>query len=353
MLEIKLPREVFKSPLAMEIIFTSLFQSGGSNFLDTYLKGKVRPWFSFEIVSIEGTVRFFCWTQPKFRQLIESQFYSQYPGVEIYEVEDYTKDVFLDPKNLFLWGTSFKLKKPDVYPIKTYIDYGLDREQEEEFKVDPMTSVLEFLGSIKAGEQIWIQILIQAHRDQNIKDDAVFPKIPDWKKKGEEEVKKKIAEINEDAEESGRRAPTAGEKEVITALERSLTKFPFEVGIRGMYIARKESFDSIGITGLIGSFRQYSSVNLNEIKLGKVTDFEYPWQDFGRKRRTMLEHKMLNAYKLRSFFQPPYKYAFAKPFIMTTEELATIFHLPGQVVATPTLSKIPSRKSEPPANLPI
>jgi len=352
LLEIKLPRDVFKSPAAMEIIITSLFQGGAGNFLETYVQGKHRPWFSLEIVSIEGNVRFFIWTQPKFRQLIESQFYAQYPGVEIYEVEDYTKKVFHDPANVSLWGTTFKLKKADIYPIKTYIDYGLDKEQEEESKIDPMTSVLEFLGSIKAGEQIWIQILIQAHRKMTLQADAIFKTRPDWTRAGKEEIKEKLMEINAGDEDSARRAPTMGEKDVISALERSLTKLPFEVGIRGLYIARQGSFDPIAITGLIGSFRQYSSQVLNEIRLSKTTSFDYPWQDFRKRKSMAYEKKMLNAYKLRSFFQLPYRHLMAKPFILTTEEIATIFHLPGKVVGTPTLTKIQSRKSEAPANLP-
>ncbi len=38
---------------------------------------------------------------------------------------------------------------------------------------------------------------------------------------------------------------------------------------------------------------------------------------------------------------------------MTVEELATIFHFPGKVATTPTLGRIPSKRAEPPSNLPI
>lgn len=353
LLEIKLPRDVFKSPLAMEVILTSLYQSAGGDYISTFIKGKHRPWFSLEIASIDGNVRFFIWTQPRFRPLIESQFYSQYPGVEIFEVEDYAKKVFVDPSKVSLFGAAFKLTKDDIYPIKTYIDYGLDREQEEETKVDPLTAVLEFFGGLKAGEQAWIQILIQAHRKMSFKDDAYLSGKPNWEAAGKAEIKKRIEEITGgDDEDSVSRAPTPGEKEVIAALERSLSKFPFEVGIRGFYIARKEVFDPIGIAGLLGSFRHFSSNTLNGFRPSKTTDFDYPWQDFRRKKRTAMEKKLLNAYKLRSFFQVPYKHLMAKPFILTTEELATIFHLPGRVVGTPTLTKVQSRKSEAPSNLP-
>lgn len=356
LLEIKLPRDVFKSPLAMEIIITSLYQAGKGTFIDTFVDGKHRPWFSLELVSIDGEIHFYVWTKKKFVKLIESQFYSQYPGVEIYATEDYTKDVFIDPGKMGVVGLAFKLNKDDVYPIKTYVDYGLDREQEEESKTDPLTSVLEFMGSIKAGEQIWIQILIQAHRKTTIKDDAEFAK-EDWIEAGKKEIKKKIDELagkpDKDGKKPPHRMPTKTETDTIAALERSLTKLPFDVGIRGMYVYRSESFDSISITGLLGSFRQYSAQNLNEIRVAKGSGVDDAWNNLLGEEKEYREKEILNAYKLRSYFQLPYKHLFTKPFILTTEELATIFHLPGKVVGTPTLTKISSRKSEAPSNLPI
>ena len=54
------------------------------------------------------------------------------------------------------------------------------------------------------------------------------------------------------------------------ALDRSRDKFPFEVAIRGFYIAKKEAFNPINVTGMVGSFRQYNSNNLNGFKLGWV-----------------------------------------------------------------------------------
>ena len=64
-------------------------------------------------------------------------------------------------------------------------------------------------------------------------------------------------------------------------------------------------------------------------------------------------NRELAAYKLRSFFYPPYENFLQNSFILNAEELATIYHFPGNVSVTPTLSKIASKKSEPPSNLPI
>ena len=59
LLEVKLPKEINKSPLAMELVFIALYQVGSpKNYMETYLDGKVKPWYSFELVSLEGQVKF-------------------------------------------------------------------------------------------------------------------------------------------------------------------------------------------------------------------------------------------------------------------------------------------------------
>lgn len=368
LLEIKIPKETNRSPLAMEIFFTALYHTGAVHLLEAFWDGKIRAWFSMELVSIDGQVHFFVWCWKRWRNLIEAQLYAQYPNIEIHEVEDYTKFVYHDPENLPFWGTYFKLERPDVYPIKTYVDYGLDKpDLKEEYKIDPMTSVLEYLGSLKKGEQAWIQILIQCHRKEKLIDAEffslrflfnLFKLREDWKV----EIDKEIEKIREKATPKhktkegeivpGFPQPTPGEIETMKALERSRGKIPFEVAIRGFYIAKKEVFNPINITGLIGSFRQYNSNNLNGFKLGWYTDPDEPWRDYKRMRRNFMEQEMLKAYKLRSFFRAPYKFFHAKPFILMTEELATIFHFPGGVAQTPTLERIMFKKAEPPTNLP-
>jgi hypothetical protein len=373
LLEIKIPKEITKSPLAMEVVLTSLYQTGALNYTDTYWSGKVRPWFSLELVSIGGQVRFFIWSFERFKDLIEAQIYGQYPEVEIREVDDYTHAVKHNPKEVTIWGTNHKLTQKDAYPIKTYIDYGLDKETKEEFKIDPMTAVIEYLGSLKKGEQAWIQILIQAHKEEGLREGKLFKK-KFWKAAALQE----IAKIRKEAADSiqpddssnssqSLTALTKGQQEQVAGIERSVNKFPFDCMIRSFYIAKNEAFNPISIPGLIGSVRQYNSNNLNGIKLGLYTDHTDTGKDFinigsiffprlrkiMRKRRDRFERIMLSAYKMRSFFNPPHRYYRGKPFILTTEELATLFHFPGQVATTPTLERIPSRRAEPPPGLPL
>jgi len=52
MLEIKIPREISKSPLAMELVLNALYQRGSiNNAIDVYWNGNLTPVFSLELVS--------------------------------------------------------------------------------------------------------------------------------------------------------------------------------------------------------------------------------------------------------------------------------------------------------------
>jgi hypothetical protein len=365
LLEIRLPTEVTKSPLAMEIFLTALFQTGSATYLETYIKGKVRPFFSLELVSLEGKIHFYIWCQPKFRDFIEAQLYAQYPDIEITEAIDYAKLVKFDREKMVMWGTYFKYQlKPeeggDFIPIKSYVDFALDKASEkEEFKTDPMASTLEFLGSIGKGEQVWFQIIIQAHKKLTIREGHAVTQ-DEWKKAATKYVKKLREEAVHkytDVDDKERQIPnpTKMQSELIGALERKISKWPFEVGMRGMYIATIEANKiALRVPGVINNYRQYGANSYyNNIKIGKFTDFDDPWEDFMRIRRTERERKMLDAYKRRSFFQYPYKFWLQNYILLSTEELATIWHFPGQVVRTPNLDRIPSKKSDAPSNLPI
>ena len=348
LLEIKLPREIMKSPMAMEIVLSAFHQTGGEGtWINRIWKGQTRSWFSLEVVSVGGNVRFFIWTKPKHRNAIESQIYSQYPGIEIYEAEDYTKPFYYDPNKNEVWATEFILTKADPYPIKTYIDYGLDKDPKEEFKIDPMTPVIEFLGSITAGHNVWMQIIIRAHKKRRFMD-AFGEKEDSWQEEAKEEKDKIIEKLKVAKEEGGfPRIPSKGEAEVIAALERSVSKFSFDCGIRAVYVADKDKFDSANIGGILGSLKQFGSINLNGFRPnGWLFDFDYPWQEWWNDKEK-IKRRALEEYKLRRFFFSPWKnkkFHSNKPFILNTEELATVYHFPGSVSSTPTFEKIPSLK---------
>ncbi len=363
-LEIKLPKEMHKSPLAMELFFHSIHNTADGNWIGQYLKGETRPWYSLELISIEGKVKFMIWAEDGRKVGLMSALYAQFPGIEIHEVEDYTKGIQYDPKTMKLWAGEFKFTQPDPYPIKTYIDYKLDKDPKEEFKVDPLVPVIEFLGSVGPNQQVWFQIIVRAHKKEIRKPGTLFKKIDPWKEQAEElknkimkrDPKTKIAGEKDKA--SGRVTPptlSEGEKEIISALDRSLTKLPFDVGIRAIYLGKKESYNApFGIGGIMSSMKHFNTEHLNgfrpngDVWMGPI---DMPWKDFRDIRKTRAAHGALLAYKMRSFFYPPFDGG--TQLVLNTEELATIYHFPGSNAFTPTLERLPSKKAGAPPNLPV
>jgi hypothetical protein len=143
------------------------------------------------------------------------------------------------------------------------------------------------------------------------------------------------------------------QEEKINAIERSVTKLGFDVGIRSVYIAEKDAFNGINIPGLIGTFKQYGSTNLNGFKLGFTTSYNFWWQDPLKTRIKNVKEQFYNDYRNRVYFDTIIDLKQRKKMVLNTEELATLFHFPGGVASTPTLSRVQSRKGEAPTNLPM
>src|SRR3989344_5912893 len=71
MLEIVPPREVLRSPLAMELFITNaLYHFSYKGGKEEYWQGAVWFWFSLEIASIDGQVHFYIRTPTRIRGLI-------------------------------------------------------------------------------------------------------------------------------------------------------------------------------------------------------------------------------------------------------------------------------------------
>ena len=119
LLEIKAPRNLVKTPLAMEAFLAALHLTGGeSTWYARLIRGSIRAFFSLEIASFEGQIHFFIWTRANHRRIIEGQLYAQYPGVQVIEAPDYTRLISAEPNEWSVWGCDFKHTAKAPLPIK-------------------------------------------------------------------------------------------------------------------------------------------------------------------------------------------------------------------------------------------
>lgn len=350
--EIKLPPDVFKSPEAMEFVFTQIYNAATpDNLMETYLDGKRPQNYTFELVSRGGDVHFYVTVPNKNTFAFTDNMYAQYPGVEVIKQEiDYTSEIPNDLKGWSFMSFHFNKKKDEEFPIKTYLDFGMDKLPKEEEKVDPMTPMLEMLAGIKPHQQLWIQFVCKAHRDKNFKNGQLQEE-GTWEKRVLAKVdemmgrdKEKKAEI----EFEGMVKLTTIERDTIDAIQRNASKTAYEFGCRVCYASNKESDYDGGLYGrMIRSFAQteIKTNGRNGLGVNWRTDFNYKFfsDPFG-KIIPALKREELAMYKMRKYY--------GKIKVISAEELATLFHLPGKVALTPTLNRVPSTRGEAPSNLP-
>jgi hypothetical protein len=391
LLEIVPPREVLRSPRAMELFFTNaLYHWSEKGGKEEYWQGAVWFWFSLEIVSLGGQVHFYIRTPSRIKGLIETQMYAQYPQAQVKVVEDYTLgvDEISEHSKWMGWGCEFKLHKNEVFPIKTYVDYGLEDDPKEEYKVDPISSVIEFFGSLTKDEQAWIQIVVTPLKRQFKTKGTRFGK-HDWIA----EAKLVVTEaLRPYVRQNKRLDMPEGQgytleyrtpdflKNAIDGVNAKTSKLAFDTGIRVMYIAKKEAYDMSNRRNIRLMFRQYAKPDCNEFwRINSAQADRYSGL-FPASQKTimMLANRMLEEYRERMFFHPPMRhhlfsqhnwdwplpgiwtlsgiikaYVHHETFILNTEELATLWHFPGQILKVPTLTRIESKEASPPPNLPV
>ncbi len=381
LLEIQVPRDVIKSPAAMELIFTNAFyHQSKKGFWEQFMIGAPWMWFSLEMVSIDGRVHFFVRTPTRIRDLVETQIYAQYPQAKVMEVDDYAFNIpqYSKSGDWNVWGCEFNKKKEDFLPIKTYKGFGDDMKTgiKEEYKIDPITPTIEYLGSLPKGQQMWIQIIIR----QNIKTyhSHHTGKHVDFYDAANEFIES-ILQPYTRTQKNDNVPGTFGKQvgipkhlePVIKSITDQLGLIHFDTGIRVMVLSDKRlcTEDQFNIlrrdARLI--FRQYSQPFSNEFNRINATQFDAPWSDPTGLALTKIKKRMLDFYRLRIFFHPPLQYSvkYPAPFsmffpsnkpeviVLSTEELATIFHFPGMVSETPSFKRIESKIAKPPSNLPI
>jgi len=373
-LEITPPREVFKSPAAMEIVLNAMEDTGGTQtWYKRWVQGRVRPWYSLELVSVEGTIYFFVRTIRDNKDFVTSQFYSQYPDAQVREVDDYTRYVpqYQRGNDWEMLGFEMQALNPSVYPIKTYIDYGMDKDigNDAEMRLDPMSPILEALSILGKDEQAWIQFLI---RPAVKKRD---PNAPWWafkKRRWDQEAADEIAKFQVDSMKQNMKilkqvdpekqwatvSLNESQKNVVKALGRNSSKPPYDFAGRVLYLAKKDAFKGPRFGMLINMFRAFGSDGLNGFKPTNDTSAKFPWDDpMGTKVETWKE-EMFYEYVNRMWFHlKRRKFSHRKDprpqTVLTSEEIATLWHLPATTVTSPTVGRVSSNTAQAPGNLPF
>ena len=381
--EIEVPRDVEKTPMAMELILTNaMYHASVKGLWEVWISGAPHFWFSLEMAGIDGEVHFYIRGPSRIADLVENQIYAQYPQAKVREVPDYTLAVSYDAPNAdwYIWGCEFKLQKHDAWPIRTYKDYGLDKPSDkEQQKIDPLTPTIEYLGSLPRGQQIWIQHVIRPSK-KTYHSHATGAH-QGWVAEAEEELFRVMKPYTQEffsvaGAQSGETGVQIRLPDIISArvkkMQEKIQKLGFDIGTRVVAVGDTRycslaDFDSLRRSCRL-LFRQFNNPDLNSLVRVNATQFDQAWGDPTGLALYKLKNRMLNWYRLRIFYHPPFWFSVNFPklvsllfipankveiSVMNVEEIATLFHFPGQVSQAPSFKRIESRVAKPPSNLPI
>lgn len=305
--------------------------------------------YSFEIVCHDGLIKFYVVSPGFLGKYIEQQIHAQFPSANVEEVEDYN---IFEPDSQVM-GTYLKLTRNQVLPLRTY----------KKLDADPLESITNNLSKLDKDEGAAIQILIRQAAPKWREKGLGITKILHKGKTLEESLKKQgtfknifgytiglpfkliklvYKEFTKKPEEAAKEAKEAEseksppvrllkrEEELMQSMEEMFSKPVFECNIRLVASAETKAKALNNLRYLIGTFGQFTSPQTDN-KLDSTMVY--------------LKSLFMKDFINRSFRE-------GKKIILSTEELASIYHFPLPFSETPNILWLTARHAPPPVELP-
>lgn len=297
LLQIALPRDNEIKIDAAEQLFASLasIQKSGR-----FAWRKRQPHLSFEIVGLPGDIRFYVWTPNKLRDLVEKQINGAYPEADITPILEGKNDSTRigGEYNIFskegkVAFASFSLKSSPYKPIKVFKDLA----------VDPLSAITSVMAKMTEGEGIAFQMLIS-------------PAGSKWKKMGKSYLSKtKKVESNPDT------AHYSTDAKELEGIENKIHKPGFNTVIRVVVSSTSEEMAESHLANVKSALSQFDGSN-----------------SFKK-----------NKHRFKGLFMTDFIYRYmpmrGQTGILSSEELATVFHLPNKSVTTPNIHWVTSKRA--------
>jgi hypothetical protein len=336
-IELKPGPETPRSARPMELVFYALYHRTDLSLSEIYLKGHVRMPWSFEILGHAHAVRFFVHLPTAHRAAVEARIRAEYRDIDIDLVRDYAREIPWNPYAMKLAMREYDLVKPDPYPLKTYTDYEGQKDRRDAF-----AEVLERMASVGDDEYAALSVIVRPHQRERKK---MFGPLKDFL---HEDAQKEIVKLL--GKQGDINAVPDTTRKTIAAIEAALKKPSFDCGVRMMYVAPREAYSEEFAEGIDQIFEGFNDAELNCFEAyDPKKKINWPLSDVFAAVPALWSEYFLQLYRRRAFFFPPYT---GNMFVLNTEELATVFHLPHFARAS-ALANIHGVRIEPPENLPL
>lgn len=308
LLQVALPRDNEVKIDAAEQFFNAF---AGIKIGGRFASLKYRPHISFEIVGTPGDIRFYIYVPNKYRDMLEKQINASYPDAEITVVEEGTSKNIKDGQiigneyNIFspqghVAYKTLKLKDSNYKPIKVFKEYA----------VDPLSALTSVLAKMGEGEGAAVQILITGADSK-------------WSKLG----RAHIAETKK-RESNPETAKYSSDPKELEGIENKISKPGFYAVVRLVVSSTSKEAADAHLNNLENAFEQFGGAN-----------------SFS-KDKTRFQGNFVTEFIYRHF---PTRGTLS---VLTSEELATIWHLPNKSISTPNIYWLNAKRAPAPAQIP-
>jgi len=325
-------KKPFKELVAvMEQFYSSLsnLKTGG---WQGFLYGQ--PVFSFEMAvpHIGEEICFYVSCPRRLVSVIEKQIHGFFPDADVRRVEDYN---IFNPQGVSL-ASYLSAGRGVALPFRTY----------QNLEIDPLNETINALSKLNIeGEGAAIQLIISLAKAKRWRKSSL--KVAREMQRG---VPYDMARLKIERKWlrdwieaiSGTRTPPPSQMplsvtpvttEMIKALEVKASKVVYEANVNLMVSAKMREEAEALLLQLESSFAQFNSANLNTLKTTRLAPRSRPLKN------------LFYDFSFR-IFNP------SRKMILSTEELASIFHFPTTEVETPKVKFIKAKQAAPPPSMP-
>ncbi|KKR32450.1 MAG: hypothetical protein UT64_C0034G0006 [Candidatus Falkowbacteria bacterium GW2011_GWF2_39_8] len=321
-----------------EIIFSSIGGLRAKRGPKAWLLGR-KDHFSFEIVASKKHISFYLVAPKEMGRYLEQQVQAHYPEAVMEPVRDY---------NIFNHHSSIcagylKTKRSFIFPIRTY----------NKMDTDPLNSIINVMSKLGHDESMAIQYVVRSAKGVwHNRASSVFSKIRKGKTIDEalggsytssvmagltDLVKAANPNSAKEQQKNQTMMPkqNAMDEQIMKNLEEKNAKAGLDVNVRIIVNAKILSQAKLYLDNIIGVFGQYNLYEYGNIFNNKINRLV-----------SIVKHKrLIRDYIYRRFDEHI-------SFLLNTEELASIFHLPLRWTETPNILWLTAKHAPAPTNVP-
>jgi hypothetical protein len=295
-----------------------------------------QDFLSLEYAVIDGEIHFYVVVPRELISLVEKQITGFYPDCYVEKVQDYN---IFKPDSQYA-GTYMELTKDYWFPIKNF----------NHLNSDPINNLTNVLSKLSTEDGAAIQIMVK-------------PKKDGWQSHGRHEAKEIFnqkkgkghssmnplswiaalfdffvkGEINDTKEHAASERTTPLTDEEVKALEEKNSKVGYETVIRIVTASPSHREAKANLQNIKSAFAQYNSPAANGFTYTKHVN----------------EKKVVKEFIYRHFKKPWPQKLRRKKIVLSSDELASLFHLPNvRYNKTPNIAWQNYKISPPPHNIP-